>query len=120
MNEGIQRADAQLEASRRHHVRTVAGVQKRCTHKNLAEADYRPSDYGAATPPMMVCRDCGMTEDGWGSGYRVLRGEAVRISRDQLYKLRRGLHIDEEMKGPLNRKEVTVHNLVDAWKASRL
>ena len=61
---------------------------------------------------MRVCVDCGLTEDGWGPGYIVLKGRAGIFPREEIYTQRRGFFVSAEHKGPLIRKEVTIEQLI--------
>lgn len=100
-----QKARAQFESA-------VSNEQQVCEHKTLEECDYLPSHHGSSLPPIRVCCDCGITEEGWGPGYVVLKGKAHGISRDALYGKRQGLMVNDAHKGPLLRREVTVAQLV--------
>lgn len=112
--EALGKEIARLEARRKDAVKQR---QKDCGHERLAECSYRPSDYGSSTPEWRICLDCRMTEVGWGPGFRVLNKAGpigpAKIVRDDLYRMRRGLHIDDDMKGPLIRREVTIEQLID-------
>lgn len=60
-------AEAELEAAR-------VEMQLTCSHRRVAEYDYRPDPYGHNhTPPYRVCVDCGFAEYGWGCGWQILR-----------------------------------------------
>lgn len=110
----IQRAAAALAAAKIELDRAVARQQKRCQHLDLIECDYRPSRFGGvADAPMRACCTCGMSEEGWGPGYVVLKGRAVMTDRDEVYRRRLGVKIWDAQKGPLLRSEVTVSQLVD-------
>lgn len=95
----------------------VRSAQRRCKHKQLAECDYLRFEIGGgALPPIRICLSCGMTEEGWGSGYLVLgRGKisVQPIPRDQLYSLRLGLMLQDEHRGPLLRNETTIKKLIN-------
>lgn len=75
----------------------VLSIQTDCKHKDIAECDYSCADYRDTSPPIRICLDCGITEEGWGCGYRTLietDGFSPRvISRENLYKLRIGKFI---------------------------
>lgn len=121
MHADIQNAEDLMGAYRKHWNSTIARVQEDCKHEELAEADYVAStDYSYARPPTRVCLNCGMAEDGWGCGNLALRGHTRPITRDEFYKLWRGLRISREMQGPLIRKETTVAQLVRDWHKSTL
>ena len=108
----LQRAVDALAAAKAELARAVASQQAICQHLDLIECDYMPMYAGGALPPIRLCCTCGMTEDGWGCGHIVLKGAIVRASRDAVYAGRLGLHISDEEKGPLLRREVTVADLV--------
>lgn len=109
MDRRIERALKSCAAATLKLKDVVRSVQRACKHADLAECSYQPG----VSPPWRICRCCGMTEEGWGCGFLVLRGEAVPINRDEVYRLRRGLHIREDHKGPLLRREITVEDLFD-------
>lgn len=90
-------------------------MQKECAHSALVEADYVPSTaYTHARPPIRMCTHCGMTEDGWGCGYVVLRGTNVpMVERDDIMGARLGLWIWEDIKGPLLRGENALERLIE-------
>jgi hypothetical protein len=108
----LRRAIDRVEKARQKYLQTLFDVQLNCTHEHVVEADHKPSIYGGALPPLKVCRTCGMSEDGWGPGYQVLKAAAVRVPRDTAYSLRRGLMLGNEHKGPLIRRELVVADLV--------
>jgi len=66
-------------------------LQGRCKHESVIETDYRPSGLiGGATPPRKICVICGVEDDGWGCGYKVLASEPVRtVDRDTFYTFRK-------------------------------
>ena len=120
-SEWINSARDTVRAAERRREHVVRMVQIVCPHKEVAECNYRPSDYFDALPPIRICLHCGMTEDGWGCGYLVLGphhadAAMARIDRDELYRLRQGLSITDKHKGPLLRQEVTVDDLISAVK----
>ena len=99
MNREIKRALAKVSQARKALSTVVEDVQSKCQHKHVAECEYQPSQYGNAFVPVRICLDCGVTEDGWGIGFVVLRPKrVVKIDRDELYALRIGKHYDEEGK----------------------
>jgi hypothetical protein len=102
----LAKAEAELAAMVRY-------VQKHCNHEKLAECDYNHRETFSSDPPIRICLECGLTEEGWGCGYKVLSAAVSKIDRKELYRRREGLMITDEMKGPLIRKEVTVDDLID-------
>jgi hypothetical protein len=80
--------------------RTIESVQATCEHNNVAECEYKSSEFFNALPPMRVCLDCGLSEEGWGCGFRILREKIAglqprRISREDLYSIRCGKYITQ-------------------------
>lgn len=116
MKKHLDRLQAKAAKANEEFILAVRAEQQTCAHETLAECQYQPSRVvdGYASPPMRVCLDCGIAEEGWGPGYVVLRGEARTISRDELYRLRQGITISDDEKGPLLRREVTVAQMVAA------
>ncbi len=111
INDALERVDEAERVLRRE----VAAAQSTCRHNTIAEAGYTES-----CPPMRICLHCGMTEDGWGSGYHVLLNKqeplgVPGISRTLLYQLRQGVCINDIDKGPLIRRETTVQQMVADW-----
>jgi hypothetical protein len=46
-----------------------------CPHpsEKIIELPYeKSSGYFNASPPVRICKDCGLAEEGWGSGYEIL------------------------------------------------
>lgn len=105
----ILKAMAAVEQAEARLKQVVFDAQSNCTHPDVGEADYG----GSGLPPFRVCLHCGMTEDGWGPGYQVLKFEHPRkFGRKELYDMRHGLHIQDHHKGVLIRKERTVQDLL--------
>lgn len=122
MNPRILAAREVVARANLEHARAVAEAQMVCKHTNCAEADYVPSNYFNATPPLGICLDCGMTEQGWAYYYGLhgLRGKyngVSRIDRNELYRMRAGLYLDDEKKTKLARREESLCTLIAAWVA---
>jgi hypothetical protein len=107
----IRAAAEVVHAAHKKLRETIYRSVTRCQHAQIGECDYKPMTYMDSLPPMSVCLNCGLTETGWGCGYVVLRGARVRMERDEVYALRT-VDIREDDKGPLLRKETSVHRLV--------
>lgn len=91
-NKQINQAKDELIEAGKHFALVIKQVQESCRHTDIAECEYEPGTYFAyAQAPWRVCIDCGLAEEGWGSGYGVLidrSGFGVRkISRTDLFKL---------------------------------
>lgn len=99
-NESINDKILKVTEAQKDLERTIESVQAACEHNNVAECDYKPSEFFNALPPMRVCLDCGLSEEGWGCGFRVLREKIVglqpqRVSREDLYSIRCGQYISQ-------------------------
>lgn len=90
-NERINQAKDELMEVNQHFALVIKQVQEACKHHDIAECEYEPAYFSYAQAPWRVCIDCGLAEEGWGSGYKVLvdnSGYGVRkISRTDLFKL---------------------------------
>lgn len=85
-----------------------------CSHGQIGECDYRHMEWIASLPPRRTCLCCGLTEDGWGCGYIVLRvTHPQKWSRDDLAKQTTVVICDDD-KGPLLRNEKSVSEIVRA------
>lgn len=99
-NEDINSSIDNLKAAQSELSAVISYVQNKCNHTNIAECDYQPSEFFNALAPMRVCLDCGLSEEGWGCGFQVLREKVAgltprKISRDDLYAIRCGKHITQ-------------------------
>lgn len=99
-NEDINKYMDRLKSAQ-HELNTVINaVQSDCLHESIAECDYKPSEFFNALAPMRVCLDCGLSEEGWGCGFRILREKVSgltprKISREDLYSIRCGKYISQ-------------------------
>ncbi len=116
MNKRILSKQKKLAKVNMELTATVRMVQKECKHTQQAECDYVPCDWGDSEPPARICLECGMVEEGWGCGYKVLKNSDLlvgKIERKALFRQRCGVIIDAELKGPLIRGECSVHDIID-------
>lgn len=109
----------QVQSAQRNLKKAICRVQQKCTHEQIAECEYYSNGYSSLCPER-ICLNCGMTEEGWGCGYLILTGNLTgnnfnigKISRDELYRLRQGLRIQHNHKGPLLRNEINVYTLIN-------
>lgn len=60
-----------------------------CTHPALyvRERPYRTYNYGPATPPTRICILCGVTENGWGCGHKILLKHTGEITADEFQRI---------------------------------
>lgn len=121
MDKRITKALKEVSKAQQRLARAVASLQRRCRHSHIAECEYEGGAWHTHEPER-ICLDCGMTEIGWGPGYQVLKpmkwsqiATVAKIERNDLYKLRQGIRITDDHKGPLIRKESTVADFVDQW-----
>lgn len=99
-NEEINKYLDRLKSAQHDLDMVISSVQSECKHESIAECDYKPSEFFNALPPMRVCLECGLSEEGWGCGFRVLREKIAglqprRISREDLYSIRCGQYISQ-------------------------
>lgn len=111
MKRGILRAKRSRAIARQNYEDVVRWLQSTCKHRRLAEAPYKALTFDSL-PPMRVCLDCGLTEEGWGPGNVVLKGSARPIEREAVYSIRCGYMVGDADKGPLLRGETTVQELI--------
>lgn len=69
---------------------TIREIQETCAHLRLGECPYAAHQYGHACPPLRVCMDCGLCEEGWVCGYKILIGDVTKLTRSRLLSLKRG------------------------------
>jgi len=113
----IQKSAAAAKRAVDDYHRTLVRAQKRCRHRHLVECDYESHTFLASLPPQRACTLCGLSEEGWGCGYQVLKGNTSGVTRSALYRIRLGLLIGDKEKTHLIRKEKTVADLLDEWLA---
>lgn len=112
-SEKIRNLDTQIYLLETARKEVIKDSQIKCMHEDTAECNYMGSRYGSPSPPIRMCCKCGMTEDGWGSGYLVLKDNYPRtITRDDIYKLRLGLKITEYHKTDLIQGTYTLEELI--------
>ena len=64
--------DAEIRSLEHQRRVLLAEFQSTCSHPEIVERDYIPSEYGSATPPARVCTTCGLAEKGWRCGHQLL------------------------------------------------
>lgn len=77
-----------------HYNDLLKRVQATCEHPLVAECDYRSEGhFNYAEPPRRICEVCGVHEPGWGAGWQIFKHttHTRRVSRDQLFSMRREL-----------------------------
>jgi hypothetical protein len=100
-NERIQGAETDYRAALAHFDDVVRIEQAACPHAAIAECEYEHGAFSDSRPPLRICLDCGLTEEGWGIGYKVLVRDKRfigHIDRYDLYQLRKGQTILDEDK----------------------
>ena len=98
--------DEGLKVAKRNYEEARIIAQMVCGHGDVVETEYRKEIVGR---PFRVCRDCGYAEEGWGSGYSFLDGNAEMVDRSVALGFVRGRVIDngEHGKVRLGRKRLT-------------
>jgi hypothetical protein len=78
-------------------------LQQECPHplEAIVEAPHRSYQYlERSTPPFRVCRACGLAEEGWGCGYRLLAprnySSVPELSREAAQNLVKGRMVCQE------------------------
>jgi hypothetical protein len=120
----LAQAKADLQEAERVFRKKVAAAQKRCSHQALVECDYEETPVlGGCLRPWRCCQRCGISEEGWGCGYLLLKEpeecQIQSVSRQRLFAMCEGLRIHEDTKGPLLRRETTVRELIDQWRDAK-
>jgi hypothetical protein len=88
LSPAIRKAQDKLEQADRELHATIFEEIGKCPHPNVGEALYSSSSF-STSPPFRVCLDCGLAEDGWGAGYRILTARLVyNLTRDQAFDIR--------------------------------
>lgn len=64
--------DAEILALKEKRRLLLIDFQCSCSHPEIVERNYIPSEYGSATPPARVCTSCGLAENGWYCGHQLL------------------------------------------------
>lgn len=108
-NQAIVEALAAKKAADAILRETVRQAQLACTHSDLAEL--------GGSPPVRLCLHCGMTEEGWGLGYLVLKHPGPlgvpSIGSQDYFRLRQGFCLKTDQKGPLMRRETILADLIN-------
>lgn len=99
-NEEINKYVDRLKSAQYDLDTVINSVQAECKHNHVAECDYQPSEFFNSLAPMRVCLDCGLSEEGWGCGFQVLKEKTTKlsprkISRQDLYSIRCGKYISQ-------------------------
>lgn len=99
-NEEINKYADRLKSAQYDLDVVINSVQAECKHEHVAECDYQPSEFFNALPPMRVCLECGLSEEGWGCGFKVLKEKIQglsprQINRKDLYSIRCGKYISQ-------------------------
>jgi hypothetical protein len=67
-----------LESAKIGRDLALRDLQDACPHAHVVECASGPTYVGdthnVSQPPERVCQDCGLWEQGWGTGYDQLRG----------------------------------------------
>lgn len=106
-NERINTAVWALRQAEANLKTVLVEEQAKCEHRHVLEAPWKPSDWFPSSPPMRICRDCGLEEHAMSSfgswpGDVTYPGEGKRhrarlntefikhVSRDEFWKERIG------------------------------
>lgn len=78
------------EKAKQELTNIVFAVQAECKHENVFECEYDPQNsWDNGKPPRRMCVNCRLEENGWGSGYKILKNDRniIPATRDQLCSL---------------------------------
>ncbi|HVE80983.1 MAG TPA: hypothetical protein VNA68_02480 [Candidatus Dormibacteraeota bacterium] len=85
-------AELQLVVSSARHLlcSEIQHLRQDCRHKRIIEVDYKPQTHLPSLAPRRMCLDCGIEEQGWGAGYKILTKEPLETlkDRDEFYSRR--------------------------------
>jgi hypothetical protein len=97
-NKEIQLAQNRLAEAQAFYKSTIEAEQALCKHERVGECEWKDETwFSYAKPPLRVCLDCGISDEGWGSGYKVLtNGLVYKIDRDTLFKIRVGKRYEQK------------------------
>lgn len=86
MHKEIIRANKKLESARLRRAEVITRVQSECPHERVVEGKSYLGTF-ITQPPFAIYEDCGYAEEGWGSGYKKLRGKIkYSVDRDEARK----------------------------------
>lgn len=92
-NEAITLALRDVQTARNVAQRVIQNQQSKCKHSVVAEGEYQPEGIiSYAQPPIRVCVNCGISEDGWQL-HKILKTPeygVLKWTRDQVYDVRIG------------------------------
>lgn len=92
-NDAINSALHEMQTARNVAQLIIQSQQSKCKHKTIAECEYRPEGIVSyAQPPIRVCVDCGISEDGWRF-YKILKTPeygVLKWTREQVMSARVG------------------------------
>lgn len=62
-------------------------LREKCAHESIIECPYQPENaVFYAGPPKRMCIVCGLVEDGWGVGYKILTKDPIKnVPRDEFF-----------------------------------
>lgn len=78
----LERLETKIEALQKEKTKLIHKTIERCEHPLAAirELPYKPpiNSFFTAEPPHLVCTACGLSEKGWGCGYKKLKHAAYK------------------------------------------
>jgi hypothetical protein len=78
----LERLEAKIEALQKEKTKLIHKTIEGCEHPldAIRELPYEPPTYNffRAEPPHLVCIACGLSEEGWGCGYKKLKHAAYK------------------------------------------
>jgi len=74
----IDQVGRRLKSLTELRIKAEEAYMDKCPHELVLEAEAKSSDYHSHRPPFRSCRECGLAEEGWGTGYKKLKNEGNR------------------------------------------
>lgn len=118
MDKYLQSARDDMKFYTERYKTVLLDTQLACTHEELLEREwYSYADWLPAHPPIRVCSNCGLSEEGWGCGYFYLKDAPFRTvtktTKANADTYRRGKLINNSNKGKLLRGELSLREFLE-------
>lgn len=103
VHDECNKIDQQIEELQQRKKEIIEKATQSCSHpvEAVVELPYESHAYGSERP-WLLCKACGLTEEGWGCGYKKLRHaefkDVPKISRAYWLKTRKKTIYQDENK----------------------
>lgn len=94
VKDGYQELQSEIDSLRLRQIAVIKSATKKCKHpiEDVRELPYKPRIYFGCNRPWLLCTKCGLTEEGWGCGYKALKHadhkDVAKITREEWESLR--------------------------------